>query len=243
MMSRVQTPLFTRNPYLLGFSDMTWGWMYVLHGLSGIALVGLIMAHIYFAVRPEKLFITKSMIFGWMSREKYLEHYDPQRWVIDKRSARARGAGSDRSPGFPPRWARISAPAATPSKSATSSCWRMPARDWVATKAATRAAQVRDYLERAADAILGLADAYAAIVKRESSNRAGHYSAFLGVLQRDAQDSLAAIQLVLAQNTISSQLIDNLNASIHLRALLTDLFLIDEILKPQPTREKPATAE
>jgi|ERR1700676_515095 hypothetical protein len=104
-------------------------------------------------------------------------------------------------------------------------------------------AQVRDYLERAADAILGLADAYAAIVKRESSDRAGQYFAFLGVLQRDAQDSLAAIQLVLAQNTISSQLIDNLNASIHLRALLTDLFLIDEILKPQPTREKPATAE
>jgi hypothetical protein len=103
--------------------------------------------------------------------------------------------------------------------------------------------QVRDYLERAADAISGLADAYAATVKRESSNRAGHYSAFLGVLQRDAGDSLAAIQLVLAQNTISSQLIDNLNASIHLRALLTDLFLIDEILKPQPTREKPATAE
>jgi hypothetical protein len=104
-------------------------------------------------------------------------------------------------------------------------------------------AQVRDYLERAADAISGLADAYAAVVKRESLNLAGRYSAFLGVLERDARDSLAAIDLVLAQNTISSQLIDNLNASIHLRALLTDLFLIDEILKPQPTREKPATAE
>ena len=38
MMNRVQTPLFTRNPYLFGFSDMTWGWTYVLHGLSGIAL-------------------------------------------------------------------------------------------------------------------------------------------------------------------------------------------------------------
>jgi hypothetical protein len=36
---------------------------------------------------------------------------------------------------------------------------------------------------------------------------------------------------VLAQPSISSQLIDNLNASIHVRALLTDLFLIDEILK------------
>jgi hypothetical protein len=31
--------------------------------------------------------------------------------------------------------------------------------------------------------------------------------------------------------SISSQLIDNLNASIHLRALLTDLFLLDEILR------------
>ena len=51
------------------------------------------------------------------------------------------------------------------------------------------------------------------------------------MLDRDAKDSLAAIELVLAQRSISSQLIDNLNASIHLRALLTDLFLIDEILK------------
>ena len=31
--------------------------------------------------------------------------------------------------------------------------------------------------------------------------------------------------------SISSQVVDNLNASIHVRALLTDLFLIDEILK------------
>ncbi len=39
------------------------------------------------------------------------------------------------------------------------------------------------------------------------------------------------LQLVLAQPSISSQLIDNLNASIHLRAVLTDLFLLDEVLK------------
>ena len=53
------------------------------------------------------------------------------------------------------------------------------------------------------------------------------------MLDRDARDSLAAIELVLAQPAISSQLIDNLNASIHLRALLTDLFLLDEIVKLQ----------
>jgi len=80
MMKRVRTPFFTRNPYL--FSDMTWGWMYVLHGLAGIGFVALVMVHIYFAIRPEKLFITKSMIFGWISREHYLEHHDPQRWPV-----------------------------------------------------------------------------------------------------------------------------------------------------------------
>jgi cytochrome b subunit of formate dehydrogenase len=81
MMNRIQTPFFTRNPYLFG--DTTWGWMYVLHGLAGIGFVMLIMIHVYFALRPEKLFITKSMITGTMSRENYLEHYDPERWPAD----------------------------------------------------------------------------------------------------------------------------------------------------------------
>jgi cytochrome b subunit of formate dehydrogenase len=82
MMKRVETPFFTRNPYLFG--DMTWGWMYVLHGLSGIAFVGLVTVHIYFAIRPEKLFITKSMIFGWITRQQYLEHHDPNRWPAEE---------------------------------------------------------------------------------------------------------------------------------------------------------------
>ena len=82
MMFRVRTPFFTRNPYLFG--DMTWGWMYVLHGLAGVAFVGLMVVHIYFAVRPEKFFLTKSMIFGWIKRERYLDHYDPERWPIEQ---------------------------------------------------------------------------------------------------------------------------------------------------------------
>src|SRR5438309_11350904 len=77
--------------------------------------------------------------------------------------------------------------------------------------------QVRDYLQSAARAISGLAEAYAAGVKQENLQPAEDYSAFLGVVERDARDSLAAIQLVLAQPAIGSQLIDNLNASIHLR--------------------------
>ena len=101
------------------------------------------------------------------------------------------------------------------------------------TKPSQSSGQVRDYLNRAVEALSGLAEAYAAAVKQENLQPAERYHAFLAVLDRDARDSLAAIQLVLAQTTLSSQLIDNLNASIHLRALLTDLFLVDEILKPQ----------
>jgi cytochrome b subunit of formate dehydrogenase len=80
MMFRVRTIFFPRNPYLFG--DMTWGMMYVLHGLAGVGLITLVMVHVYFAVRPEKLDITKSMIFGSMKRDFYLKHYDPQRWTI-----------------------------------------------------------------------------------------------------------------------------------------------------------------
>jgi cytochrome b subunit of formate dehydrogenase len=79
MMKRVSTPFFIRNPYVFG--DMTWGLMYVLHGLAGVGLIALIMAHVYFALRPEKFAITKSMVFGPVSREHYLEHHDPERWV------------------------------------------------------------------------------------------------------------------------------------------------------------------
>ena len=94
--------------------------------------------------------------------------------------------------------------------------------------------QLREFLTRAAAALTGIGDVFAALVDREVLEHAHRYRAYGAVLERDAKDSLAAIELVLAQASISSQLVDNLNASIHLRALLTDLFLIDEILKLQP---------
>jgi len=91
--------------------------------------------------------------------------------------------------------------------------------------------QVREFLQRAVKALTDLAETCALAVNEENLEPVVKYEAFFAVLDRDSRDSLAAIELVLAQPAISSQLIDNLNASIHLRALLTDLFLVDEILK------------
>ena len=98
--------------------------------------------------------------------------------------------------------------------------------------------QLRELLRRAVDALTGLADAYSAAVQADDLQPAERYQTFLAVLKRDADDSLAALELVLAQPALSSQLIDNLNASIHLRALLTDLFLIDEVFKQQRIEAK-----
>ena len=91
--------------------------------------------------------------------------------------------------------------------------------------------QLRDFLTRTAKALNGLGDLYMSIIDSEELGPSDSYKGFGAVLNRDARSSLAAVELVLAQPSISSQVIDNLNASIHLRALLTDLFLIDEILK------------
>jgi cytochrome b subunit of formate dehydrogenase len=89
MMFRVRTIFFPRNPYL--FSDMTWGLMYVLHGLAGVGLITLVITHVYFAVRPEKLPITASMIVGSMSRDFYLKEHDPKRWVVESSANVQRG--------------------------------------------------------------------------------------------------------------------------------------------------------
>ena len=98
-----------------------------------------------------------------------------------------------------------------------------------------RATEIREQLKRSDDALEGLARLLRGLVKNKKLKPAGQCQAFIDIVETDSRYAQAAIQLVLAQRAISSQLIDNLNALIHLRALLTDLFLIDEILKLQET--------
>jgi cytochrome b subunit of formate dehydrogenase len=82
MLARIDTPWWQRNPYLL--ADATWGIVYVLHGLAALLLITMVMMHVYFALRPEKLKFTRAMILGWITRREYDEHHDPQRWQVDR---------------------------------------------------------------------------------------------------------------------------------------------------------------
>lgn len=95
-------------------------------------------------------------------------------------------------------------------------------------------ADVRAHLEACAEALAGLGDVATACVAEREAATAEAARPFLDALAADAEVTLGVIRLVLAQADISSQLIDNLNASIHLRALLTDVFIVDEALRGPP---------
>ena len=92
MMFRIDNFLLPQNMYL--FSDAVWGWVYVIHGVCGIGLIFLVIAHVYFAIRPEKRWMTWSMINGWIDRDRYLENHDPERWVVAERGAAGELEGS-----------------------------------------------------------------------------------------------------------------------------------------------------
>jgi len=96
--------------------------------------------------------------------------------------------------------------------------------------------QVRDHLTRAVEAMRALEASCRKAQARERLAPREKYEAFFAMLERDAEGAIAAMELVLAQPAIGSQLIDNLNASIHLRALLADLFLITEALDARRTK-------
>ena len=80
-------------------------------------------------------------------------------------------------------------------------------------------------------ALEGLGATVRANAKALNAEAAERSRAFFDAVDEDAKRAQGVIRLALSQEGISSQLIDNVNASIHLRALLTDLFVLDEVLK------------
>ncbi len=89
---------------------------------------------------------------------------------------------------------------------------------------------IRVYLERMQNGLVSIVDDFETVINEVTGDNAEIYLNYLSVLKEDAAKSKKAVDLVMSLPSIGSQVIDNLNASIHLRALLTDIFLIDEAL-------------
>lgn len=88
--------------------------------------------------------------------------------------------------------------------------------------------QLRVFLQKLEEALAGLAEAITEA--SAGAEPAEAWTSMITVVQRDAEAALAAVRLVSARPGVSSQLVDNLNANIHLRAVLTDLFLVDDLI-------------
>ena len=102
--------------------------------------------------------------------------------------------------------------------------------------------ELRRCIEEMDAALDGLGAFLSSLVRERKLEPLAPYDTFFEVIDGDAERACKALRLVLAQPGISSQVIDNLNGSIHLRAVLTDLFLIDEILRPRASEAIPAAA-
>ena len=81
MFAMIDTPWWDRSNAL---SEATLGWMFFVHGLSTLLLIAAICLHVYFGLRPEKLFYLRSMIKGWVSRDELETHHDSSRWSPDE---------------------------------------------------------------------------------------------------------------------------------------------------------------
>lgn len=90
--------------------------------------------------------------------------------------------------------------------------------------------QLRDILGASVGALSALETDLGSLLDEGDLEPAEAYRHMIEVTSTDAAKAGAAVRLVLAQETISSQLVDNLNASTHIRALLTDLFLLDDVV-------------
>ena len=89
---------------------------------------------------------------------------------------------------------------------------------------------VRQFLQDMEQAMEGLGNVCRTVAESTAGENSKGFRDFLDAVDTDARKVQAIIRMVQARSDISSQLVDNFNASVHVRTLLTDLFVIDEAL-------------
>jgi hypothetical protein len=92
-------------------------------------------------------------------------------------------------------------------------------------------AELRGYLTRLEEGLVGLDELVIRVAEERGLEPAERFRDFARVVAGDATRAGATLSLVASRPSISSELVDTLNATIHLRALLLDLFVLGEILE------------
>jgi len=97
-------------------------------------------------------------------------------------------------------------------------------------QAAKSGGQLRTFLDRTVDALEDLGGCIREVLKGPGIEPIDAWADFADVIGHDARAARAAVRLVAAQPSVSSQMVDNLNGNVHLRALLMDLYLLEDLL-------------
>ena len=87
---------------------------------------------------------------------------------------------------------------------------------------------IRAFLANATKALDGLHQI--AEERAGSVAAADQWADYLAILKSDAARAQTLISFTLSQPILNSELIDNLNATNHIRTILTDIFLLDSAL-------------
>ena len=90
---------------------------------------------------------------------------------------------------------------------------------------------IRTYLESLSTGLGAIGDVVQDEIDKAGGESTAQMMQYAAVLAADAGKAKAAVDMTLSTPSIGSQIVDNLNATIHLRALLTSIFLIDEALR------------
>jgi hypothetical protein len=93
----------------------------------------------------------------------------------------------------------------------------------------SEAGGVRAFLKNAIAALDGIHGA-GVEAAGNASQGAREWAGYLEILKDDGLRAKTLLEFALAQPILSSELIDNLNATNHVRTLLTDVFLLDSAL-------------
>ncbi|BAS28735.1 hypothetical protein LIP_2906 [Limnochorda pilosa] len=93
-----------------------------------------------------------------------------------------------------------------------------------------RGGEVVHHLRRVEAALEGLPDLLAFLAQAGALGPTEPAGDLVDATARDARTTQAVVRLVLALPVISSKMVDSVNALTHVRALLTDLFVLDELL-------------
>ena len=79
LFTHINTPFWERQSVT---DEAQLGLMFLLHGLATLSLIAFTAIHIYFAVRPEKRFYTRSMVTGWISEAEMEANHDKSKWKV-----------------------------------------------------------------------------------------------------------------------------------------------------------------